>query len=194
MKHSKLYRIIFQKLRGVNSVLDVGCGDGHLVNFLAKRTGKEIIGLDISNSGFRKATKKATQSGVPGLVRCVKCDAHQMKECFADERFEAVTITYTLHHLEDPVTVLREIREILQPNGKVLIADWIFCKDEQKGECRRFSVRDILQMLIMTEYGHLEAQELEPGLVLVTAQKTDEKGMSAWRIGNETETRKKGDI
>lgn len=80
-------------------VLDVGCGEGKLVNLLAKKTEKKIIGIDISESGFDKAEKKAFKDGVPHLIACMKCDAHQIGECFGSERFEAVTLVYALHHL-----------------------------------------------------------------------------------------------
>jgi len=60
VKDSKLNRIIFRKLRYANSILDVGCGDGDFVNFLAKRTRKEIIGFDISNSGVIYLDNAAT--------------------------------------------------------------------------------------------------------------------------------------
>lgn len=169
MRKSRLHRLILRKLRNADKILDVGCGDGNLVNFLAKSTKKEVIGIDISNSGFDKALTRASRHGVPNLVRCVKGDAHQISKYFNKERFDAVTMTYTLHHLKQPVSALKELQKILQPDGQILIVDWVLYEEEEKEECRKYSVGDILQMMMKTGYSLIRVEELEPGLVLVTA-------------------------
>ena len=169
MRNSKIHQIVLQKLHNEDRILDVGCGNGGFVNFLAKKTTKEIVGLDIRSSGFKKAFKKAGESGSLGLVKCVKGDAHRAAQYFPDEKFDAVTMIYTLHHLKQPLSALRELRKILQPNGQVLVVDLVFNKDEGKEECRKYSVGDILQMMMETQYRPIRVEELEPGLVLVTA-------------------------
>jgi len=179
MRASKIQQTVLQKLRTRNHILDVGCGDGSLVNFLAKKTSKKIVGLDIRSSGFKKAFRKARKLGSLGLVRCVKGDAHRAAQYFPDEKFDAVTMIYTLHHLKQPLSALREIQKILQPNGEVLVVDMVFCQDEDKEECRRYSVGDILQMMMETRYRPIRIEELEQGLVLVTAGNNFGKEASA---------------
>ncbi len=179
MRDSKIYRIILQKLHNRDHILDVGCGDGGLVNFLARETKTTIIGLDIKSSGFKKAFHKAKGSGALSLVKCVKGDAHHATKCFPDEKFDAVTVMYTLHHLKQPVGALKEIRNILQPHGQLLIVDWVVYPDKDKDECRRYSVGDMLQMAMKAGYSPVRVEELEPGLVLVAAGKNYGKEASA---------------
>lgn len=169
MRDSKIYQIILQKFHNRNHILDVGCGDGYLVNFLAKRTKKTIIGLDIKCSGFKKAFHKAKGSGTLSLVKCVKGDAHRATQHFPYEKFEGVIMMYTLHHLKQPVSALKEIRNILQPHGQLLIVDWVFYQNMDKGECRKYSVEDMLQMTMEAGYSPIRVEDLEPGLLLVTA-------------------------
>jgi len=85
VRGSELYQIMLQKLSHVDKVLDTGCGEGKFVIFLAKRTKKKIVGLDISESGLSRTEKKAAKEGVPHLVACMKCDTHKIGECFESE-------------------------------------------------------------------------------------------------------------
>lgn len=170
MRDSKLHRIILKELSGANNILDVGCGEGDLVNFLAKAMKRRIVGLDISNSGFNKAMGTAAKSGIPHLVRCVKGDAHRIAQYFNGEEFDAVIMTYALHHFKYPQIVLREIQNILQPDGKVLVADWVLHETGKKEECRRFYVRDILGIIKKADYDHVKMYEMEAEFVLVTAE------------------------
>ena len=45
-------RRILRRLKSPESILDIGCGDGRLASFLAYRTRKRVVGLDISSQGF----------------------------------------------------------------------------------------------------------------------------------------------
>jgi cyclopropane fatty-acyl-phospholipid synthase-like methyltransferase len=48
VKDKDLYQIISGKLDGAENILDIGCGEGGLCNYLAKNTKKKITGLDVS--------------------------------------------------------------------------------------------------------------------------------------------------
>ncbi len=61
-------RRILRWLRSAESVLDVGCGDGRLTTFLAYRTRKRVVGLDISSRDFAKVYKTAARRRVAELV------------------------------------------------------------------------------------------------------------------------------
>lgn len=174
MRDSKLYHIMLQKLGDVEKVLDVGCGEGKLVTFVAKRKKQKIIGVDISELGFHKAREEATKVGISHLITCMKCDAHKIEECLKGKRFEAVTMTCTLHHLKKPTVALREIRKILFPKGKILIADWVLDGVRKEGECNKFALRGIQRMLKKAGYRLLTTEELERGLALFEAENLTE--------------------
>lgn len=57
-------RRILCHLRSAESILDVGCGEGRLVTFLAHRTRRRVVGLDISSQGFATAYKTAARRRV----------------------------------------------------------------------------------------------------------------------------------
>jgi len=112
---------IAHRLGRVESVLDVGCGDGALVRCLAERVACEAIGIDIAGSTFSE--RRIAKDGGSHLAKCTQGDAHAMKS-FADSRFEAVVTVHTLHHLFDPVAALCDARRVLKPGGAILIADF----------------------------------------------------------------------
>lgn len=61
-------RRILRHLRSAESILDVGCSEGRLATFLAHRTRKRVVGLDISSRGFAKAYETAARRRITELV------------------------------------------------------------------------------------------------------------------------------
>jgi ubiquinone/menaquinone biosynthesis C-methylase UbiE len=119
---------IAHRLGRVESVLDVGCGDGTLVRCLAERI-VEAIGIDIAGSTFsERRVSKVSKDSSSHLAKCMEGNAHAMKS-LADNRFDAVVTVITLHELSDPVVALREAKRVLKPGGMILIAD--FAKGHQ---------------------------------------------------------------
>ncbi len=170
MPEEEIDRRIVLRLGAAQDVLDVGCGDGRLVNFLARQTHKRVVGLDISNHGFARARKAAEQTAIPHLVECVRGDAQHMA-AFKDGQFEAVTLTFSLHHIEDPGLALREIHRVLRPGGRALIGDWVVGEGQPRGECYRFTAGEIQRMLEEAGFQRVEVQQIEPRLVLAVGER-----------------------
>jgi len=173
LEEIELDRRILQRLGAARDIMDVGCGEGRLVNFLARQTQKRVVGLDISDHGFAQARREANQAGIPHLVECVEGDAQQMA-AFKDGQCEAFTLTFALHHIEAPEVALQEIHRVLRPGGKVLIGDWVVEEDQPRSECYRFTVAEVQGMLEAAGFHRIEVELIEPGLVLVIAEKEAE--------------------
>lgn len=125
MKDSIICNELHQKIGNINSVLDVGCGEGYLVNCLAKKLNKKIIGFDISDNGFTKSHSKCMQFGTCRLIQCIKGDAHKVSKYFQN-KFEVITLIYTMHHIKKPLIALINIKKILENKGKITIGDYWF--------------------------------------------------------------------
>ena len=121
MDTATMHEEIARRLGKVESVLDVGCGDGTLVRFLAEHVAREAIGVDIAGSIFSE--ERISEDGSSHLAECVEGDAHFM-DSFADNRFDAMVTVHTFHELSDPMAALREARRVLKPGGTVLVADF----------------------------------------------------------------------
>jgi ubiquinone/menaquinone biosynthesis C-methylase UbiE len=97
---------------GVNRILDLGSGPGHLLAQLSRRyPSASIVGVDISAPMVRLAGARVRGSAVMLL------QASFYKLPFGDESFDLVTGTGILHHADDLRGLLREARRLLTPGG-----------------------------------------------------------------------------
>jgi len=104
--------------------LDVGCGPGTLVLFLATKVapGGEAVGIDASPEMIERATQKARKAGTAARFEMAAIESLP----FADASFDVATSTFMLHHLPHDVqaTGLSEVRRVLKPGGRLFIADF----------------------------------------------------------------------
>jgi len=146
MEVTEIDQRIVAKLTYAKAILDVGCGDGRLTFYLARETSREIIGIDVSRSGFRKAKRHANLAGLGHLVRCLEGDARHLE--FADGRFDAVILSYSLHHIEDGPAALREIRRVLRPSGTIVVCEHELTEGETPGGCHQFTLAGLTKCIV----------------------------------------------
>jgi len=105
--------------------LDVATGDGGFIHFLLEglQDYKEIIGID-TKDGLEAvfAEQFADKS-----IHYQQMDAAQME--FADESFDTVCISNSLHHMLDLPRTLSEMQRVLKPGG-YLIASEMYCDNQ----------------------------------------------------------------
>jgi len=94
-------------------VLDVGCGDGILGEFLIKESSCKVYGVDISSIALGLARTK-------GLVTRL-CDASHDAFPFDDEMFDVVVMTCILEHIALPEHALKESKRVLRHGGLIVI-------------------------------------------------------------------------
>src|SRR3989338_7563166 len=144
MNDIKLCEIISRELNNVNNLLDIGCGDGFLISCLAKKLNRKVIGLDISTEGFTKTYNQCKKFNVCNLVECIKGNADNMK-IFKNNKFDAVTLVYTLHHMNNPYIVLKEAKRVLKPNGMIVIVEYFVRK--RRSKCHKFVKEEVNGMM-----------------------------------------------
>lgn len=99
------------QLRGrVKTILDVGCGDGVLLD-VCQEAGIHCEGVDISPSLVEKLRHRFGKSVIHdnGLAS------------IASESFDVVFLINVIEHIEDPVAMLEQIYRVLRTGGIVLI-------------------------------------------------------------------------
>ena len=99
-------------------VLDVGCGDGALLGFMARR-GAQGIGLEISERALERARRAGPRPGVRYL--CALGEALP----FADGSLDIVFFFNSLHHVPVPQQgpALAEAGRVLRPGGRLYIVE-----------------------------------------------------------------------
>lgn len=92
-------------------MLDVGCGTGAFVAWMAQR-GWQAHGIDFDEKAV------ATARMYPGVTADVG-DLHSQK--FPDDHFDAVTLSNVIEHVPNPPEVFAECRRILKPGGRLVM-------------------------------------------------------------------------
>lgn len=170
MTEQALDQRIMELLKQLRLILDIGCGDGRLVNALISEKESRVIGLDVSDHGFAEAKMTAIQEAHHHLVECVECDACQI--AFQDDYFEAIILRFSLHHIEETQPALGKIHRILTPGGMVLIGEWLVeDEDQPRDGCYRFTLEDMRQMLREIAFRQFEFELIDDDSVLVKAVK-----------------------
>lgn len=105
-------------LKGNESVLDIGCGDGKITARLADLLPEgKVVGIDLSSEMISFAESKYPPGEFPNLSFRV-ADASQLP--FREE-FDLVVSFACLHWIQDHQPLLRGIRQSLAPGGKILL-------------------------------------------------------------------------
>ncbi|MFP5224714.1 MAG: class I SAM-dependent methyltransferase [Actinomycetota bacterium] len=97
-------------------LLDVACGTGYLA-LGAGMAGiaQELVATDISAGMLKKARENAGKADIRLELACADGEALP----FRDASFDLVVVRGALHHVPDPVAMLRECRRLLTPVGRV---------------------------------------------------------------------------
>jgi len=101
-------------------VVDVGCGQGHAINLMAKAYPKSrFTGWDFSEEGIAAARKESAELGVTNTTFEVK-DAATLD---GSQQFDFITVFDAIHDQAKPDRVLKGIADSLRPGGVFLCVD-----------------------------------------------------------------------
>ena len=98
------FQIISNFIEKNTRVLDVGCGDGTLMEFLKNNKGIDIRGIEISKINSQKCIGR-------GLT-VIEGDAEKDLTQFPDGSFDFVILSQTLQAFLNPETVIKELLRI----------------------------------------------------------------------------------
>jgi SAM-dependent methyltransferase len=111
--HAVQFRLVPEHTR----VLDVGCHTGILGQALSTQKGCEVIGVDCDSSVVDVARTRIRSAAVANIEQRGWSEA--VRE-FAP--FDVVLFGDVLEHTRDPLPILQEARELLGPEGKVIVS------------------------------------------------------------------------
>lgn len=111
-KLTEVFVTLVQKLDGVRSICDLGCGNGHIAGRLGLH-GYQVTGIDASRSGIQIA-----QRAYPD-VKFV--DALINRELSAFGNFDLVISSDVIEHLYRPSDLVEAAFSLLKPGGHLLL-------------------------------------------------------------------------
>lgn len=159
-------------------VLDVGCGTGYFARAIAAAVGRAglVLGVDPSPSMIDFARRKA--ASVPnGQFQVGAAEALP----FPSDHFDVVVSSLVLHHLPEDgrLRALQEMRRVLRPGGKLLVAE---ARNPQHGilgllartygyDRMAEAVKSLDSLAGAADFGDIRSGEVPPWLRYVTAAK-----------------------
>ncbi|WP_437926419.1 class I SAM-dependent methyltransferase [Sorangium sp. So ce291] len=104
--------------------LDVGTGTCLLPIQLCRRVpAARIKAIDLSASMLALGRSHVEQAGLAAAISLALVDAKALPE--PDETFSAVLSNSIVHHIPEPMGVLREMVRVLQPGGLLFVRDLV---------------------------------------------------------------------
>jgi len=119
--HVRFVRKALDRAGETGPVIDVGCGGGLFLRMMSGH-GHRVAGLDFTLGAAEVAWRV---NGVPAVCATLS------RPPFAPGSCAAVTMFHVLEHLYDPASYLEAARDLLQPEGRLIVqvpnaASWQF--------------------------------------------------------------------
>lgn len=97
------------------SILDVGCGNGYLINKLAPLA-KRVVGIDASKNLLKFAMSQVSSKNVSFQLADIT-----KKQPFDDSSFDVIIANMVVQYLPSLENFVQECRRVLKSNGKLII-------------------------------------------------------------------------
>jgi len=107
------------RLEPSDTALDVASGPGVLACALARHV-RQATGIDLTPAMLDQARATQADAGLTNLQWDLG-DVTAMP--YAAGTFDVVTCRFAFHHFPEPLRVLREMRRVAAPGGRVVVAD-----------------------------------------------------------------------
>ncbi len=143
-------RIVGPYINSGDTAIDLGCGPGFFTIPMAKMVGSagNVIAIDLQPEMLEKIERKLKNSPLQSRVTLHKCEADSLA---LDSSIQAdfILAFYMVHETPDQLAFLKQIRQHLKKEGKLLVveppfhvSDKAFAKSMETAQSAGFTVCD----------------------------------------------------
>ncbi|KAI9867920.1 MAG: hypothetical protein M1813_007742 [Trichoglossum hirsutum] len=108
------------------TVLDAGCGVGHVAIHMARK-GLRVVGIDVIDHHLVKAKRNIKAAGLEKQVSAQKMDYHYL-DGIEDQSMDGVYTLETLVHATDPERAISQFYRVLKPGGSLALYEYDHAK------------------------------------------------------------------
>ena len=101
----------------VNSVLEIGCGNGWLSHYLAENLNASIVGADINETELQQAARVFDNNNLTFVY------ADVLTEAFNQNSFDIILMASCIQYFKKIDELLHKILPLLRPSGELHIID-----------------------------------------------------------------------
>jgi len=154
-------RLIIQALRkrGVNSIWEIGAGDGR-------------VSIPVAQSGISVIASEPHYEGAQALAKhdIFVCDASLAELSLQSQTLSTIGMFDVLEHIEDAAAFLKEIHRVMKPGSLLFLTvpahHWLFSKhDIALGHYRRYSKSSLQRELNLAGFKTLEVRYFFASLI-----------------------------
>lgn len=144
------------------TVVDLGCGHGGPGLWVARQTGANLIGIDLSPVGVELARRRATELGLSEQARFEVGDLTATG--LPDASCDAVMSLDVIPFVPDKPAAICEVRRILRPGGRFAFTTWEQLPDSALAPHPLLEDREIVDYRLLVEEGDLIVETCEEPL------------------------------
>lgn len=125
-------------------LLDVGCGNGKLTEYLAKKVDGVFLGVDISDEAIRLAKERKT------LTAKIQFEVNNMNAPVFSQSFDAILFLDTIYYADDMAASISAFLNLLTQEGRIFVyfSQWILNRDDsEKLKAEKTDLAAILKKL-----------------------------------------------
>jgi SAM-dependent methyltransferase len=156
-------------LRPTRRLLDVGCGSGGPTLHVARRTGCQVVGVELSEEAVAEATRRAHEAGLETRSSFLQADSSEPLP-FEDGTFDALICIDAINHLPDRARVLGDWARVLRPGGRLLFTDPVVITGILDSE--ELAIRTSIGYFLFVPPGENERLLAGAGLTVVDVEDT----------------------
>ena len=152
-------------LQSNENILDIGYGNGHLLEMIYRKNPVNMYGIDISSDAKDMATKKNKKADSVGRLHLKVGDCCDLP--YEDDMFAAVTSINTVYFWTDTVKGLSEIRRTLK-KGKsfyniVYTKEYLNTIKYTQIGYKKFEPEELIEYGKQAGFGSIELKEIISG-------------------------------
>jgi 2-polyprenyl-3-methyl-5-hydroxy-6-metoxy-1,4-benzoquinol methylase len=98
------------------SLLDIGCGNGHLYGWVCQNSSYRYVGVDLSNVAIKQARERGTIQARFEVADAAIFDPQN--------QFDIIVFNEMLYYVKNPESMLERYEGFLRPGGTFIISMW----------------------------------------------------------------------